>query len=153
MSTPLVTPDGFPRSDIDVAQVMFTRTAIIRRRNDLKDLMKRLEKEMHLNYARLKQQQQEQPQDQQRQQQQQGVEEIRARSEELAISPVPTPHTRHQQIPSQPQAQPVRIIVPFAVVDSVAPGSPASTAVRAKIKWFLYIKFFLSFFISALLTF
>lgn len=35
MATPLVMPDGFPRSDLDVVQVRLVRRAIVRVRNDL----------------------------------------------------------------------------------------------------------------------
>ncbi|GAA5989790.1 hypothetical protein JCM5350_002942 [Sporobolomyces pararoseus] len=43
MSTPLVDPQGFPRSDIDVAAVRNARVEIIRGRNDLKDIEKEME--------------------------------------------------------------------------------------------------------------
>ncbi|KFA66273.1 hypothetical protein S40285_01875 [Stachybotrys chlorohalonatus IBT 40285] len=51
MQTPLVTRDGFPRSDIDVAQIRTTRSRIIRLRNDYKDLMARIEKYLHEHFA------------------------------------------------------------------------------------------------------
>ncbi|KAK9323021.1 hypothetical protein V1517DRAFT_321635 [Lipomyces orientalis] len=54
MSTPLITPDGFPRSDIDVAQVRITRTRIIRLRNDLKAVMSRIETTLYEHHASLK---------------------------------------------------------------------------------------------------
>merc|ERR1712169_136993 len=44
MQTSLTTFDGFPRSDIDVAQARVTRARIISLRNDWKDLMDRIEK-------------------------------------------------------------------------------------------------------------
>ncbi|KAK0959446.1 putative 26S proteasome regulatory subunit [Friedmanniomyces endolithicus] len=43
MTTPLLTPDGFPRADIDVAQVRTTRARIIRLKNDYKSAMSKLE--------------------------------------------------------------------------------------------------------------
>jgi len=43
MSTPLVDPQGFPRSDIDVAAVRNARVEIIRGRNDLKAIEKEME--------------------------------------------------------------------------------------------------------------
>lgn len=112
MNTPLVTPDGFPRSDIDVAQVRSVRTQIIRRKNDLKDVMKQLEKEMHLQYARVKEQQR------QAEDRAQTVEGIREGTEDLSISDA-----------SASIEQPHQLLVPFAAVNSVAPASPAFTAV------------------------
>jgi 26S proteasome non-ATPase regulatory subunit 9 len=44
MNTPLVTEDGFPRADIDVAQIRSTRQQIIRLQNDIKGLMGPIEK-------------------------------------------------------------------------------------------------------------
>ncbi|KAJ8099664.1 hypothetical protein POJ06DRAFT_254161 [Lipomyces tetrasporus] len=54
MNTPLITRDGFPRSDIDVAQVRITRTRIIRLRNDLKAVMSRIETALYEHHASLK---------------------------------------------------------------------------------------------------
>ncbi|KAK9370310.1 hypothetical protein V1509DRAFT_617394 [Lipomyces kononenkoae] len=54
MNTPLITPDGFPRSDIDVAQVRITRARIIRLKNDLKAVMSRIETALYEHHARLK---------------------------------------------------------------------------------------------------
>lgn len=42
MSTPLVTADGFPRSDINVLEVRTIRVKIIKLRNDLKVLLEEL---------------------------------------------------------------------------------------------------------------
>ncbi|KAK2002853.1 26S proteasome non-ATPase regulatory subunit 9 [Colletotrichum falcatum] len=53
MNTPLTTRDGFPRSDIDVAQVRTTRARIIHLRNDYKDLMTLIEKHLHEHFAGL----------------------------------------------------------------------------------------------------
>ncbi|PFH60069.1 hypothetical protein XA68_11518 [Ophiocordyceps unilateralis] len=53
MNTPLLTRDGFPRADIDVAQIRTTRTRIIRLRNDHKDLMKQIEGFLHDHFANL----------------------------------------------------------------------------------------------------
>ncbi|ORY15713.1 26S proteasome non-ATPase regulatory subunit 9 [Clohesyomyces aquaticus] len=52
MNTTLTTFDGFPRSDIDVAQIRTTRARIIRLKNDYKDLMNRIEKGLHEHHAR-----------------------------------------------------------------------------------------------------
>ncbi|KAF2751543.1 hypothetical protein M011DRAFT_464265 [Sporormia fimetaria CBS 119925] len=53
MTTSLTTFDGFPRSDIDVAQIRTTRARIIRLKNDYKDLMSRIETGLHEHHARL----------------------------------------------------------------------------------------------------
>ncbi|GAA6061353.1 hypothetical protein JCM10212_004834 [Sporobolomyces blumeae] len=52
MHTPLVDPEGFPRSDIDVASVRTARVKIIRLRNDLNDLERDLERVVHEALAR-----------------------------------------------------------------------------------------------------
>ncbi|KAI0482888.1 hypothetical protein GGR56DRAFT_622014 [Xylariaceae sp. FL0804] len=53
METPLTTPDGFPRADIDVAQIRTTRARIIHLKNDYKDLMNAIEKYLHEHFASL----------------------------------------------------------------------------------------------------
>jgi len=53
MDTLLTTPDGFPRADIDVAQIRTTRSRIIHLRNDYKDLMNSIEKYLHEHFASL----------------------------------------------------------------------------------------------------
>lgn len=44
MESPLVDADGFPRNDIDVYQVRHARHQIINLQNDLKALLKEIEK-------------------------------------------------------------------------------------------------------------
>ncbi|KAJ6785911.1 hypothetical protein PWT90_09498 [Aphanocladium album] len=51
MDTPLLTRDGFPRSDIDVAQIRTTRARIIRLKNDYKEIMANVEKFLHEHFA------------------------------------------------------------------------------------------------------
>lgn len=51
MTTSLTTLDGFPRSDIDVAQVRTTRARIIRLKNDHKAIMAKLETAVHEHFA------------------------------------------------------------------------------------------------------
>ncbi|KAK5013094.1 putative 26S proteasome regulatory subunit [Cryomyces antarcticus] len=51
MSTSLTTFDGYPRDDIDVAQIRTTRARIIIRRNDYKTLMDQIEKGLHAQFA------------------------------------------------------------------------------------------------------
>ncbi|KAI5466797.1 hypothetical protein BGZ63DRAFT_418550 [Mariannaea sp. PMI_226] len=53
MNTPLVTRDGFPRADLDVAQIRTTRTRIIRLRNDYKQLMTQIEEFLSKHFASL----------------------------------------------------------------------------------------------------
>ncbi|KAM7196141.1 Ras family domain containing protein [Naviculisporaceae sp. PSN 640] len=53
MNTSLLTPDGFPRADIDVAQIRTTRARIIYLKNDYKDLMAVIEKHLHEHFASL----------------------------------------------------------------------------------------------------
>ncbi|KAJ5483000.1 26S proteasome non-ATPase regulatory subunit 9 [Penicillium diatomitis] len=53
MNSSLTTFDGFPRDDIDIAQVRTTRVRIIHLRNDHKDVMKYLEKALHAHFAQL----------------------------------------------------------------------------------------------------
>ncbi|CCG82709.1 Putative uncharacterized protein [Taphrina deformans PYCC 5710] len=47
LTAPLISPDGFPRSDIDVANVRIARTAIIRLKNDYRALEKQIEAAVH----------------------------------------------------------------------------------------------------------
>lgn len=109
MTTPLVTSDGFPRSDIDVAQIRSVRTQIIRLKNDLKTAMKDIETQLHLHYA-----QKDKDPRQQLQREGENVEYIREMTEDLTISPPPLQED---------------LVVPFAIVNSVANASPAFTAV------------------------
>lgn len=51
MNTSLTTFDGFPRADIDVAQIRTTRAHIIRLRNDHKAVMAKLEVALHEHFA------------------------------------------------------------------------------------------------------
>merc|ERR1712098_835790 len=53
MNTRLLTPDGFPRADLDVAQIRTTRARIIYLKNDHKALMSIIEKHIHKHFARL----------------------------------------------------------------------------------------------------
>ncbi|EED21082.1 26S proteasome non-ATPase regulatory subunit Nas2, putative [Talaromyces stipitatus ATCC 10500] len=55
MDTSLTTFDGFPRDDIDVAQIRTTRARIIHLRNDHKEVMKHLERGLHAHFEALQQ--------------------------------------------------------------------------------------------------
>ncbi|KAK7520647.1 26S proteasome non-ATPase-like protein regulatory subunit 9 [Phyllosticta citriasiana] len=54
MRTSLTTFDGYPRDDIDVAQVRITRARIIHLQNDLKELMGKIEIGLHAHHAALR---------------------------------------------------------------------------------------------------
>nr|POE59328.1 26s proteasome non-atpase regulatory subunit 9 [Quercus suber] len=51
MSTSLTTFDGYPRADIDVAQIRTTRARIVRLKTDHKILMRKLEEAVHEQFA------------------------------------------------------------------------------------------------------
>ncbi|KAL3424816.1 26S proteasome non-ATPase regulatory subunit 9 [Phlyctema vagabunda] len=101
MSTRLITPDGFPRADLDVAQIRTTRARIIYLRNDYKSLMSVIEKHIHEHFAR---------------QAEESREGNTNSNNELA-----TPGS--SDIPAPQQLGP-----PFAKVNSVVAGSPAESA-------------------------
>ena len=102
MQTSLTTFDGFPRSDIDVAQIRVTRARIIALRNDWKGLMDKIEKGLHDHHAEY-----------------QASNEYKNSSNRSQPQPQVTSTT--QQTPSVPET-------PFAKVNSVEPGSPANEA-------------------------
>ncbi|KAI8297400.1 GTP-binding nuclear protein GSP1/Ran [Colletotrichum sp. SAR11_240] len=99
MSTPLTTRDGFPRADVDVAQVRTTRARIIHLRNDYKDLMVLVEKHLHEHFASLQEDDETQP--------------APSRGD-IGLLPDHVPLETLQE--------------PFAKVNSVVPGSPADEA-------------------------
>ncbi|KAK6496623.1 putative 26S proteasome regulatory subunit [Arthrobotrys musiformis] len=99
MQTPLTTFDGYPRDDIDVAQIRTTRARIIPLVNDMKTLMAEIEKTLHVHHA-----------------------------EQTGISAsVDSPSTSAPPPATAPQATAV-IEAVFAVVDQVSPSSPADQA-------------------------
>lgn len=101
MQTSLTTFDGFPRSDIDVAQIRVTRARIITLRNDWKNLMDRIEKGLHDHHAKY-----------------QASEEFKN----------PTSQPQPVSTAAPPQTTPSVPETPFAKVNSVEPGSPANEA-------------------------
>ncbi|KAK6340407.1 putative 26S proteasome regulatory subunit [Orbilia blumenaviensis] len=100
MQTPLTTFDGYPRDDIDVAQIRTTRARIIPLVNDMKSLMVEIEKALHVYHA------------------EQTGSPISADS---SSSSVPPP-------PAAAQAETPVIEAVFAIVDQVSPSSPAEQA-------------------------
>lgn len=101
MQTNLTDADGFPRSDIDVAQVRVTRARVINLRNDWKDLMDRIEKGLHEHHANL--------------------QASDAFKNDEATRKPESASTSAPQSSSAPET-------PFAKVNSVEPGSPANEA-------------------------
>jgi 26S proteasome non-ATPase regulatory subunit 9 len=55
MDTPLTTEDGFPRNDIDVAQIRNTRAQIIHLRNDHKEVMAHIEQRVYEHFKQYEQ--------------------------------------------------------------------------------------------------
>ncbi|KAI9682191.1 MAG: putative 26S proteasome regulatory subunit [Caeruleum heppii] len=106
MNTSLTTFDGYPRDDIDVAQIRITRARIIPLRNDYKALMSRIELALHAHHAAL---QQGQPQD---------------TLPTSSASLVPPNSTSDRPT----ETSDTIIETPFAKVNTVAPGSPADDA-------------------------
>ncbi|CAK7223242.1 putative 26S proteasome regulatory subunit [Sporothrix curviconia] len=102
MNTSLLTADGFPRADIDVAQIRTTRSRIIHLRNDYKDLMGAIEKALHEHFASLD-----------------------ANDSEEAAGDGTAASTAAQILPD---SIPEVLEPPFAKVNSVVDGSPAAEA-------------------------
>ncbi|KAL1903104.1 putative 26S proteasome regulatory subunit [Sporothrix stenoceras] len=102
MNTPLLTPDGFPRADIDVAQIRTTRSRIVHLRNDYKDLMGTIEKFLHEHFASL---------DADDNEAQEGADNTGAAAAQIL-----------------PDSVPETLEPPFAKVNSVVDGSPAADA-------------------------
>ncbi|KAL9132232.1 MAG: hypothetical protein Q9217_000036 [Psora testacea] len=101
MSTTLTTFDGYPRDDIDVAQIRATRARIIYLRNDYKALMSKIERGLHQRHA-----------------------------EYQASRPLPPPIS-HPSPSSTTRDNGIGgglVETPFARVNSVVPGSPADEA-------------------------
>ncbi|KAI0442470.1 hypothetical protein F4803DRAFT_519097 [Xylaria telfairii] len=99
METPLITQDGFPRADIDVAQIRTTRSRIIYLKNDYKDLMNAIEKHLHEHFASL-----------------QDIGDV-------ASNPGPA-----NQAMMMGDSIPETLEIPFAKVNSVVADSPAEVA-------------------------
>ncbi|KAL2814913.1 hypothetical protein BDW59DRAFT_154109 [Aspergillus cavernicola] len=103
MNTSLTTFDGFPRDDIDVAQIRTIRAQIIRLRYDHKEVMSHIEKGIHTHFAGL-----------------QG-----ARDNVTATSVTSTPNRASE---SNTSTTGMGVLTPFAKVNSVVSGSPADQA-------------------------
>ncbi|KAL3458621.1 hypothetical protein BJX64DRAFT_266263 [Aspergillus heterothallicus] len=104
MNTSLTTFDGFPRDDIDVAQIRTIRAQIIRLRFDHKEVMRSIEKGIHTHFA--------------------GLQQARDEASSAATTSVSTNQSSGINAPSVG----VGALTPFAKVNSVVPGSPADQA-------------------------
>ncbi|KAK2628054.1 hypothetical protein QTJ16_002700 [Diplocarpon rosae] len=101
MNTRLITPDGFPRADLDVAQIRTTRSRIIYLKNDHKALMDVIEKHIHEHFARLAGN---------------GTADERITNGDSSLADLP--------LSSEPEI----LSPPFARVNSVVAASPADSA-------------------------
>ncbi|EPS33171.1 hypothetical protein PDE_08133 [Penicillium oxalicum 114-2] len=106
MNSSLTTFDGFPRDDIDIAQVRTTRVRIIHLRNDHKDVMNHLEKGLHAHFAQL-----------------QNAQAGGSAPNGTAPSSASQPSATESSI-----ADAGSLGTPFARVNTVEPGSPAAEA-------------------------
>lgn len=99
MNTTLTTFDGYPRDDVDVAQIRVTRARIISLRNDWKSIMDRIEKGLHQQFEDMKKN---------------GI-----------VDAAPTTATGSSTLDTSAESAPE---TPFARVNSVEHGSPAHEA-------------------------
>jgi 26S proteasome non-ATPase regulatory subunit 9 len=99
MNTTLTTFDGYPRDDVDVAQIRVTRARIIGLRNDWKSIMDKIEKGLHQQFDDMKKN---------------GITEA-----------TPTPAAGPSTVGTSAESAPE---TPFARVNSVEHGSPAHEA-------------------------
>lgn len=108
MQTPLLTPDGYPRADIDVAQIRTTRARIVRLKNDYKWLMEKIEKGLEDHHADLA-----------------NAPSVEDASNGAASS---TERTGTGFGAAEASGAAPTIEAPFAKVNSIARSSPAETA-------------------------
>ncbi|KAL4780604.1 hypothetical protein BJX76DRAFT_337621 [Aspergillus varians] len=101
MNTSLTTFDGFPRDDIDVAQIRTIRAQIIRLRYDHKEVMTHIEKGIYTHFAGL---------------------QSASHNTPLPNGSIPWP----SELTSS--ATGMGVLTPFAKVNSVVSGSPADQA-------------------------
>ncbi|PYH46917.1 putative 26S proteasome non-ATPase regulatory subunit Nas2 [Aspergillus saccharolyticus JOP 1030-1] len=106
MNTSLTTFDGYPRDDIDVAQIRTTRARIIRLRTDHKEVMSLLEKGIHDHFASLQ----------------------RAQTTAPSDGSANNTQTGQASATSNGDSRSEAAGVPFAKVNSVVAGSPADQA-------------------------
>ncbi|OJD12576.1 hypothetical protein AJ78_06854 [Emergomyces pasteurianus Ep9510] len=127
MSTSLTTFDGYPRDDLDIAQIRTTRARIIHLRNDYKDVMDKVEQGVHAHFARLQQQQQEQQQQQNTSCPPTATTTTTTTSMPNSANDLPLITSRAIE-DSTTSSQTGIIETPFAKINSVVEGSPAAQA-------------------------
>lgn len=101
MSTSLTTFDGYPRADLDIAQIRTTRARIIRLKNDHKALMKQVEI---------------------------AVQEAFASGKTADLAQIPSTNGTSTASTAFGANTSAAIEPPFARVNTVVPGSPAEQA-------------------------
>ncbi|KAL2812498.1 hypothetical protein BJX63DRAFT_396484 [Aspergillus granulosus] len=104
MNTSLTTFDGFPRDDIDVAQIRTIRAQIIRLRYDHKEVMSSIEKGIHTHFAGLQ------------------------RAADEAPATATANLSVNQPSGTNTPSAGVSALTPFAKVNSIVSGSPADQA-------------------------
>jgi len=109
MQTPLTTFDGYPRPDLDIAQIRTTRAKIIHLKNDYKSLMAKIEEGLHKHWANAPTEQAPEPR--------------------TSAQPVTSSHASSTvaQAPTAVSST-AGIEAPFAKVNTVVPSSPADEA-------------------------
>ncbi|KAK5129281.1 hypothetical protein LTR08_003637 [Meristemomyces frigidus] len=114
MNTSLTTFDGYPRADIDVAQIRTTRARIVRLKNDYKTVMGKMEVAVQEQFAAGKTVQ----------------EQFAAGKTVQASASASTRTLATQSGANGVVAGPVNTAIepPFAKVNTVVPGSPAGVA-------------------------
>jgi 26S proteasome non-ATPase regulatory subunit 9 len=112
MNTSLLTPDGFPRADIDVVTIRTTRSRIIHLRNDWKELMNVIEKRLHEHFATVESDESD--------------NEEETKKETTASAEAARVEVDLTSLPRDPV--PEALDQPFAKVNTVADNSPAAAA-------------------------
>ncbi|KAF9548069.1 hypothetical protein EC957_007352 [Mortierella hygrophila] len=110
----LVDSNGFPRTDVDLVVVRTARSNIIRIKNDLRALMRRIEEALHAVHAEELERKQKQAAEKKMEQELAGAASVESSS---AKSATVTDKAAVEQS-----------LRPFAIVFAVAPGSPAGEA-------------------------
>ncbi|OAX78637.1 hypothetical protein ACJ72_07052 [Emergomyces africanus] len=128
MSTSLTTFDGYPRDDLDIAQIRTTRARIIHLRNDYKDIMEKVEQGVHAHFARLQQQQQQQQQQQNTSCPPTATTTSTSTSMPNSTNDLPILTSPTIEDSTTTSSQPGIIETPFAKINSVVEGSPAAQA-------------------------
>jgi len=116
MRTTLTSFDGYPRADIDIAQIRTTRARIIHLRNDHKAVMDRIEKALHSHFAESEKAAEEEEEERKK---------ISTSSQQITngtnASASGNGYTNGNGTQTQQQ-------LAFAIVNTVTPNSPAETA-------------------------